>query len=82
MDLFFDEFVLDQVFEIPPAVVDEEEMMDFHRKYDMRTFHLDEEAAARTPFKRIFASGFFTLCFAWGQWIKISGDDMAIVAGV
>ena len=35
-------------------------MIDFARKYDPQPFHLDDEAAAKTHFGRISASGWHT----------------------
>lgn len=37
--------------------VSREEVLDFARKYDPQPFHLDDEAAARTHFGRVSASG-------------------------
>ena len=40
--------------------VTREEVMDFARKYDPQPFHLDDEAAAKTHFGRLSASGWHT----------------------
>ena len=40
--------------------VTREEVIDFASKYDMQPFHLDDEAAAKTHFGRIAASGWHT----------------------
>ena len=40
--------------------VTREEVIDFARKYDPQPFHLDDEAAAKTHFGRISASGWHT----------------------
>lgn len=40
--------------------VTREEVLDFARKYDPQLFHLDDEAAAKTHFGRISASGWHT----------------------
>jgi acyl dehydratase len=40
--------------------VTREEVLDFARKYDPQPFHLSDEAAARTHFGRIAASGWHT----------------------
>ena len=37
--------------------VTREEVLDFARKYDPQPFHLSDEAAAKTHFKRLAASG-------------------------
>ena len=40
--------------------VTREEVLDFARKYDPQPFHLSDEAAARTHFGRLSASGWHT----------------------
>jgi acyl dehydratase len=40
--------------------VTREEVLDFARKYDPQPFHLSDEAAAKTHFGRIAASGWHT----------------------
>lgn len=40
--------------------VTREEVLDFARKFDPQPFHLDDEAAAKTHFGRISASGWHT----------------------
>ncbi|HTU12305.1 MAG TPA: MaoC family dehydratase [Allosphingosinicella sp.] len=40
--------------------VTREEVLDFARKYDPQPFHLSDEAAAKTHFKRLAASGWHT----------------------
>lgn len=40
--------------------VTREEVLEFARKYDPQPFHLDDEAAARTHFGRLAASGWHT----------------------
>lgn len=40
--------------------VTREEMLEFARKYDPQPFHLSDEAAARTHFGRLAASGWHT----------------------
>lgn len=44
-----------------PYLVDREEVLDFARRYDPQPFHLDEEAAAKTHFGRLAASGWQTM---------------------
>ena len=40
--------------------VTREEVLDFARKYDPQPFHLSDEAAAKTHFRRLAASGWHT----------------------
>lgn len=43
-----------------------EEVIDFASKYDVQPFHLSEEAAAKTHFGRIAASGWHTAAMVMG----------------
>jgi acyl dehydratase len=43
-----------------PIVVDEAEVIDFARRYDPQPFHVDPDAAARSPFGGLIASGWHT----------------------
>ena len=44
--------------------VTREEVLEFARKYDPQPFHLDDEAAAKTHFGRLAASGWHTCAMA------------------
>ena len=44
--------------------VTREEVLEFARKYDPQPFHLSDEEAARTHFKRLAASGWHTCAMA------------------
>ena len=46
--------------------VTREEVIDFARKYDPQPFHLSDEAAAKTHFGRIAASGWHTCAMTMG----------------
>jgi acyl dehydratase len=54
--------------------VTREEVLDFARKYDAQPFHLDDEAAAKTHFGRIAASGWHTCSMTMAMMV----EDMAI----
>ena len=70
-------------------VVDEDEMMEYNRKNDPWPFHVDEEAAKKSPFGGIIASGGYTLTLAYrlshsiyntpdSPWAFLSGFDWHI----
>ena len=46
--------------------VTREEVIEFARKYDPQPFHLSDEAAAKTHFGRLAASGWHTCAMAMG----------------
>ena len=46
--------------------VTREEVLEFARKYDPQPFHLDDDAAAKTHFGRVSASGWHTCAMVMG----------------
>lgn len=60
MDLFLEDFHPGDVAETASRVVTREEIVAFARQFDPQPFHLDEEAARRTPYGGLIASGWHT----------------------
>ncbi|MEO1044576.1 MAG: MaoC family dehydratase [Pseudomonadota bacterium] len=50
--------------------VTREEVLEFAQKYDPQPFHLDDEAAAKTHFGRISASGWHTCAMAMRMMVE------------
>ncbi|RYD53696.1 MAG: MaoC family dehydratase [Sphingomonadales bacterium] len=50
--------------------VTREEVLDFARKYDPQPFHLSDEAAAATHFKRLAASGWHTCAMTMAMFVE------------
>jgi len=57
---YFEDHVVGSVFQFGSILVEEEEMIAFAKRYDPQTFHVDPEAAKKTPFGGIIASGWLT----------------------
>ena len=58
--------------------VTREEVIDFARKYDPQPFHLSDEAAAKTHFGRLAASGWHTCAMTMGVIArKVVDQDQA-----
>jgi acyl dehydratase len=55
--------------------VTREEVLEFARKYDPQPFHLSDEAAARTHFGRIAASGWHTCAMTMAVIARAVVDD-------
>ena len=55
--------------------VTREEVLEFARKYDAQPFHLSDEAAARTHFGRIAASGWHTCAMTMAMLVDHLGTD-------
>jgi acyl dehydratase len=50
--------------------VTRDEVMEFARKYDPQPFHLDDEAAAKTHFGRLSASGWHTCAMTMAMLVE------------
>lgn len=57
---FYEDYPTGAVFEGGAIVVDEAEVLAFARRYDPQSFHVDAEAAARSIYGGIIASGWHT----------------------
>ncbi|MEO8739895.1 MAG: MaoC family dehydratase [Casimicrobiaceae bacterium] len=57
---YFEDYPMGAIFEGGPINVDEAEVIAFARRYDPQPFHIDAEAAARTMYGGIIASGWHT----------------------
>jgi acyl dehydratase len=57
---YFDDFQVGEVHESGPHVVSKEEVLAFARQFDPQPFHIDEEAASRSIYGGIIASGWHT----------------------
>lgn len=58
--------------------VTREEVIDFASKYDMQPFHLSDEAAAKTHFGRLAASGWHTCAMTMAMIAQnVVGTDQA-----
>lgn len=59
-DLFFEDFEPGTVFELGSRTISKEEIIAFARDFDPQPFHVDEEAAAKSAFGGLIASGMHT----------------------
>jgi acyl dehydratase len=55
--LYLDDFAVGQRFALGSKTITAAEIVDYARDYDPQPFHLDEDAAAKTPFGGLVASG-------------------------
>jgi len=58
--LYFEDHEAGSVFQFGSFLVEEEEMIAFAKRYDPQIFHADPEAAKKTPFGGVIASGWHT----------------------
>jgi acyl dehydratase len=55
--MWFEDITLGETVTVGSYTFTEDEIIDFGRKYDPQPFHVDREAAARSPYGGIIASG-------------------------
>lgn len=55
--LYWEDFLVDAVFEFGEKKVSREEIISFARQFDPQDFHVDEDAAATSQFGGLIASG-------------------------
>jgi len=57
---WFEDYVPGSVHELGRVTMDEQELLEFARKYDPQPMHTDPEAAAKTQYGGLIASGWHT----------------------
>ena len=62
--LYFEDFPVGRSFDVGGANVTEAEILAFARQFDPQPFHIDPEAAKKTMFGGIIASGWHTASIA------------------
>ena len=67
---YFEDFAEGQVFELGETTVSEEEILAFARKFDPQPFHIDPEAARRSMYKGLIASGWHTGSIYMGLMVR------------
>ena len=76
--MYFDELILGHEFDIPPAVIDKQQMIDFAKLYDNIPLHTDEEYAKTTHFGQLIAPGMMSFMAVWAKYLEVDlfGDDL------
>ena len=59
-DRYFEDYAAGSVYEFGSIAVEEAEVLDFARRFDPQVFHTDPEAAKKTIFGGLIASGWHT----------------------
>lgn len=66
----FDDIRIDEPVAIGSYLFTREAILDFARRYDPQPFHIDEDAAARSHFDGLVASGWHTAA----AWMRLTVD--------
>lgn len=69
-DLWFEDFVVGRRFETAGTTLTAPQIIDFALLYDPQPFHIDQEAAARSVYGGLIASGFHTLSLSFRLFIQ------------
>jgi acyl dehydratase len=59
-DRYFEDYIEGDVHQFGPIAVEENEVLNFAKRFDPQTMHTDPHAAKRGPFGGIIASGWHT----------------------
>ena len=73
--IYFEDIEVGSDREFGTYEVTREEVLDFARKYDPQPFHLSDEAAAKTHFGRLAASGWHTAAMTMAVIARKVVDD-------
>jgi acyl dehydratase len=73
--LYFDDMQVGLKRSFGRYEVTREEVLEFARKYDAQPFHLSDEAAAKTHFKRLAASGWHTCAMTMSMLVENMGIE-------
>jgi len=73
--IYFEDLVVGEETLFGHYDVTREEVLEFARKYDPQPFHLSDEAAARTHFGRLAASGWHTAAMTMAVIVKAMGTE-------
>lgn len=74
---YLEDFGEGQVFELGEATLSEQEIVDFARRFDAQPFHVDREAAQRSMYGGIIASGWHTGSLFMGLLVRGLLHDVA-----
>ena len=79
--MYLDEINLNMKIDIPPVVIDKEQMLDFSNKYNPIPIHCDELYAKQTKFGRVIASGYMSFLAVWAEFMKNDIFGEQLIAG-
>ena len=83
-DRWFEDYVPGAVHEFGAMAVDEDEVLAFGRRFDPQVFHTDPEAAKRTEYGGLIASGWHTAALMMRLYSDhyLPGDSTLVSPGV
>lgn len=76
----YEDLVVGTVIDLGEVVADRTEMIEFAQRYDPQPFHLDDEAASRSIFGKLAASGWYTSGLWMRRYVATVLDDSTSIA--
>jgi len=70
-ELYFEDFAIGQVYETPPATLEQDDIVQFGKRYANLPYHTDPEAARETTFAGLVAPGYQTAALTFGLFIDL-----------
>ena len=67
---YWEDFQVGEVSEVGPVTVSQDEIVEFATRFDPQPFHVDPEAARRSPFGGLIASGWHTTALFMGMFVR------------
>ena len=74
---YLEDFSEGESFELGEETIREQEILDFARRFDAQPFHVDKEAARRSMYGGLIASGWHTGSFFMGMLVRSLLHDVA-----
>jgi len=78
---YWEDFAVGEVIELGSCAITEAEVLAFARKYDPQPFHVDPEAARRSIFGGLIASGWHTCALLMRLSVDAARRDGAAATG-
>ena len=79
--MYFDALRVGMTVEIPPAVIEKEQMLSFARLYDHIPLHTDEAYAKASPFGALIAPGVMSFMAVWSKYLEVDFFGNELLAG-
>lgn len=79
--MFLDEIKIGEKIKIAPAVVEEEEMLAFSRRFNNIPVHTDKDYAKTTKFGKPLASGVMSFLVVWANYVQLDFAGEQLIAG-
>ena len=79
--MFLDEIKIGAKIEIAPAVIEEDEMLAFSRRFNNIPVHTDADFAKTTKFGKPLASGVMSFLVVWANYVQQDFSSEQLIAG-